>query len=292
MAKVFNYILSGILRVLSKLSFKTLYVFSDIICFFAYYIIRYRRKVLRENLTNAFPEKNKNEIIILEKKFYRHLSDSFLEAVKVLDMDKSEKMKRMKFLNSELVDEHIKNGESIILCLGHYGNWEWIPSLYLWIKEDCFGGQLYRPLKNTFFDQFYLDIRQKWGTICIPKNDVLREIRNIKETKRPFLIGFMADQTPSKTNIHYWTQFLNQESAILIGPEKIASKGNYTLLYLDIKRVSRGYYTGEYKLITDKPKESAPFYITETYVRMMEETILRDPAFWLWTHKRWKHKKE
>ena len=99
----------------------------------------------------------------------------------------------------------------------------------------------------------------------------------------------MADQTPSKTNIHYWTQFLNQESAILIGPEKIASKGNYTLLYLDIKRVSRGYYTGEYKLITDKPKESAPFYITETYVRMMEETILRDPAFWLWTHKRWKH---
>lgn len=292
MAKVFNYILSGILRVLSKLSFKTLYVFSDIICFFAYYIIRYRRKVLRENLTNAFPEKNKNEIIILEKKFYRHLSDSFLEAVKVLDMDKSEIMKRMKFLNSELVDEHIKNGESIILCLGHYGNWEWIPSLYLWIKEDCLGGQLYRPLKNTFFDQFYLDIRQKWGTICIPKNDVLREIRNIKETKRPFLIGFMADQTPSKTNIHYWTQFLNQESAILIGPEKIASKGNYTLLYLDIKRVSRGYYTGEYKLITDKPKESAPFYITETYVRMMEETILRDPAFWLWTHKRWKHKKE
>lgn len=292
MSKVSDYILSGVFGLISLFPLRALYIFSYLLYILVYYVAGYRKKVVRRNLQNAFPELDKKELKQIEKDFYLYLCDSFFESISVVSMSEAEMRSRMVFRNSELVDKYMAEDRSVILCLGHYGNWEWVPSLYLHLKEKSVGGQLYRPLKNKFFDKFYLDIRQKWGTICIPKNDILREIRTIKETGLPFVIGFMADQTPSKNNIHYWTQFLNQETPVLIGPEKISAKGDYVVIYLDITRKKRGYYEGEYTLITDQAKKEKPFYITETYIKMMENTIRRNPAYWLWTHKRWKHKKE
>ncbi|MGL5786624.1 MAG: lysophospholipid acyltransferase family protein [Bacteroidales bacterium] len=292
MSKVSDYILSGVFRLISWFPLRILYIFSDLFYVVVYYVAGYRKKVVRKNLELSFPEMGTEERKKTEKDFYRYLCDSFLESVRVISMPEKEMRARMVFRNSELVDRYTREGRSVILCLGHYGNWEWVPSLFLHLNVKSIGGQLYRPLKNKFFDNFYLNIRQKWGTICIPKNDILREIRSIKETGLPFVIGFMADQTPSKNNIHYWTTFLNQDTPVLIGPEKISTKGDYVVIYLDVTRKKRGYYEGEYTLITDQAKKEEPFFVTETYIKMMENTIRRNPAYWLWTHKRWKHKKE
>ncbi|MGL5318686.1 MAG: lysophospholipid acyltransferase family protein [Bacteroidales bacterium] len=291
MSKVLDYLLSGIFWFLSKLPLRFLYILSYVVRFLMYTLIGYRKKVVRGNLTNAFPELTEKERRKIERDFYLYLCDSFFESIKLLDMTREDIAQRITFKNPELIDGFLGQGRSVVLCLGHYGNWEWIPSLTLYQKEECVAVQLYRPLNNKFFDRFYLKIRQKWGSVGVPKADTLRAIRNIKESGKPFFMGFMADQTPSVGNIHYWTTFLNQETPVLIGPEKISKKGDYAVVYLDITHVKRGCYSGEYVLITDKPKEEAPFYITETYTRMMENTIRRSPAYWLWSHKRWKHKK-
>lgn len=292
MSKVLDSLLSGIFLFLSLFPLSFLYILSYITYFLVYYVVGYRRKVVRMNLKNSFPELSGNERLRIEKDFYLYLCDSFFESLRIQSMSEKEIKERIRFYNSELIDTYIAAGRSVVLCLGHYGNWEWIPSLYLHLTKDCVAAQLYRPLKNKFFDHFYLRIREKWGAKCVPKFEVLRAIRDIKQTGRPFIMGFMADQTPSGTNMHYWTTFMNQEAPVLTGPEKISVKSDYVVVYLDIKYIKRGYYSGEYVLITDKPKEEAPNYITETYTRMMENTIRRNPAYWLWTHKRWKHKKE
>lgn len=291
MSKVLNGLLKGVFWLLSILPLGFLYILSYILRFLVYYLIRYRRKVVRANLKNSFPSLTDRERMKIEKEFYLYLCDSFFESVRILNMSHKEIADRMNFINPELLDDYISQGRSVVMCLGHYGNWEWIPSMTLRIKGDCTLTQLYRPLKNKFFDQFYLNIRQKWGAKSVPKSETLREIRSLSEKGKLFAMGFMADQTPSISNIHYWTSFLNQETAVLTGPEKISVKGNFVVIYLDVKRLKRGYYSGEFVLITDSPKQEAPFYITETYIRMMENTILRSPAYWLWTHKRWKHKK-
>lgn len=291
MSKVLDYLLSGVFWFLSILPLRFLYILSYMVRFLVYHVAGYRKKVVRENLKNSFPELSDRDRLKIEKDFYLYLCDSFFESVHVLNMSREEISRRMQFNNSELLDRYIREGRSVILCLGHYGNWEWIPSLTLHVKEECELDQLYRPLKNKFFDQFYLNIRQKWGAKSVPKFETLREIRALREQGKCFVMGFMADQTPSPSNIHYWTEFMNQDTPVLTGPEKISTKGDYVVVYLDIKHIKRGYYMGEYVLITDKPKEEAPYFITETYTRMMENTIRRSPAYWLWTHKRWKHKK-
>ncbi len=249
-------------------------------------------KVVRINLKNSFPEKTDKELHVIEKEFYHHFCDYFVETLKLLHISDEEMQKRMVFENMDIVKDLMKDGNSALMFLGHYGNWEWVPSITMSFrnKEDQnkLLGQIYRPLKNKATDDLFLKIRSRFGSFGIAKNETLRVIVKLRKAKQQILIGFMADQTPSFHNIHYWSTFMNQESAIFTGVERIAKQTGFAVVYLDMEKVKRGHYKGTVKLISDKPQDAPEFYITETYIREMERTILRNPAYWLWTHKRWK----
>lgn len=274
------------------LPFRSLYILSDFLYFLVYKVIRYRLKVVRINLKNSFPEKTDKELHVIEKEFYHHFCDYFVETLKLLHISDEEMQKRMVFENMDIVKDLMKDGNSALMFLGHYGNWEWVPSITMSFrnKEDQnkLLGQIYRPLKNKAVDDLFLKIRSRFGSFGIAKNETLRVIVKLRKAKQQILIGFMADQTPSFHNIHYWSTFMNQESAVFTGVERIAKQTGFAVVYLDMEKVKRGHYKGTVKLISDKPQDAPEFYITETYIREMERTILRNPAYWLWTHKRWK----
>lgn len=292
MNKILYYILYIWMYLHALLPFRALYILSDFLYFLVYKVIRYRLKVVRINLKNSFPEKTDKELHVIEKEFYHHFCDYFVETLKLLHISDEEMQKRMVFENMDMVKDLMKDGNSALMFLGHYGNWEWVPSITMSFrnKEDQnkLLGQIYRPLKNKAVDDLFLKIRSRFGSFGIAKNETLRVIVKLRKAKQQILIGFMADQTPSFHNIHYWSTFMNQESAVFTGVERIAKQTGFAVVYLDMEKVKRGHYKGTVKLISDKPQDAPEFYITETYIREMEKTILRNPAYWLWTHKRWK----
>ncbi len=277
----------------SLLPFWVLYILSDILFLLVYYVVGYRRKVVYGNMRNSFPDKDEKEIHRMERAFYRHFCDYIVETIKLLHISDATTKHRFVMENTEVLQQAIDERRQVILMLGHYGNWEYIPSITLWVDypQDAVMGELYRPLKNRWFNNFFLKLRSRYKTVNIPKNDVLREFIKFRRDKRPAVIGFMADQTPSPANIHYWSNFLNQDTPMLTGIERIAQKLDCTLVYADVIKLKRGYYKIVYKEITQTPKEYKEFELTEIYTRLMEKTILRAPEFWLWTHKRWKHKR-
>lgn len=274
------------------LPFRVLYVLSDLLYLIVYKLVGYRLKVVRTNLRNSFPDKSEAELKDIEKRFYHHFCDYFVETVKLLHISDKEAEKRIVFKNTEIVKELMKDGNSGLMYLGHYGNWEWVPSLTRHFQDGEKLGQIYKRLKNKAVDDIFLKIRSRFGSFGIEKNDTLREIVRLKRANERTLIGFMADQIPSARNIHYWTEFLNQDTAVFTGVERIAKQSGFSVTYLDITKIKRGYYSCEVKLISAQPKEEEEFAITERYIREMEKTILREPAYWLWTHKRWKYKRE
>ncbi|GHU91051.1 acetyltransferase [Bacteroidia bacterium] len=248
---------------------------------------------MRRNLEGSFPDKTVKEIIVIEKQFYRHFCDYFFETIKLLHISDEEMKRRFVFRGMTLMEEKMKKGNSCIMMLGHYGNWEWVTSITLWSDDpDARFAQIYRPLKNKAFDRFFIDLRKRFHSIGFAKNDTLREIVKFRRDGKKLVVGFISDQKPSLNNIHYWTRFLNRDTAILTGAERIAKQTGFIVGYLDVRRLRRGYYEVDVKLISDDPCSTAEFEITERYARMMEATILRDPARWLWTHNRWKHKRQ
>lgn len=290
MDKLFYNIIYSILYIHALLPFRLLYILSDILYIVVYHIAKYRLTVVRDNLKSSFPEKSDKELLDIERQFYHHFCDYFVETIKLLHITNDEIQKRIEFKNVELVEKLMKNGNSTIMFLGHYGNWEWVPSINLQFHDSSTLGQIYRPLKNKVFDEIFLKIRSRFGSISIAKDNTLRTIINYKRHGDKVLIGFMSDQSPSPQNIHYWTGFLNHDTGVYTGVERIAKQTGFSVVYLDIIKIGRGKYTAEVKLITDDPKSEPEFAITEKYIREMETTILRAPAYWLWTHKRWKWK--
>jgi KDO2-lipid IV(A) lauroyltransferase len=244
-------------------------------------------------MKNSFPDKPAEELRKLERRFYHHFADYIVETIKLAGISRNELLRRARLNNPEMIQPLLAQGHTcMILVMGHYGNWEWFTGFPV-----CFGGdvqvhQVYRPLTNKAFDRLFVYLRTRFQALCIKKNEVVRDIVGLKQTKTPCLIVFIADQTPSKANIHYWSRFLNQESAILTGPERLAKKFDIPVIFVDVKKIKRGYYSVDFQLMTDNPGETPEFRLTEEYIRRMEKSILRDPAFWLWTHKRWKHKRE
>lgn len=273
------------------LPLRVLYIFSDIFYPLVYYVAGYRRKVVRMNLQNSFPDKTEDEMLKIEKGFYKHLCDYFFETIKLLHISDKEMKKRMIFHDLDVITDALAEGKSCFLYLGHYGNWEWVPSIMLQMPSDTFVGQIYRPLTSSAFEKLFLKIRTRFNTHCIKKNDTFREIVKHKRAGEKMLIGFISDQTPSVQNIGYWTIFMNQETPVFLGVEKISKKIDATVAYLDMQRVGRGMYEGTCRLITSNPAQEDEFSITEQYVRSIEKSILKDPRFWLWSHSRWKYKK-
>jgi KDO2-lipid IV(A) lauroyltransferase len=269
-----------------------LYLLSDILFFMTYYIARYRRKVVRKNLNSSFPDKTEKEIVTLERRFYRHFADYIVETLKLAHISQEEILRRANIRNPELIFDLMDKGHTcFIIIMGHYGNWEWFSGASARFEGRGHIYQIYRPLTNKAFDRLFVYLRTRFHSYGIKKNEAVRDMINLKRNKTYAFVPFLADQSPSKANLHYWTKFLNQDSAILTGPERIAKKLDLPVIFADTQKVKRGYYTVDFKLITDNPKTLPDYQLTDQYVQLMEACILRDPAYWLWTHKRWKHKR-
>ncbi|TCC94107.1 lauroyl acyltransferase [Pedobacter frigiditerrae] len=287
--KAFPYLGIYFLKSLSLLPLGFLYLLSNVFYLLIYRVFGYRKKVVRENLLNSFPEKGIEEIIAIEKKFYKYFSDLFFEIIKMQSISKKELNKRVRFKNVDLVEAYLKNNESALFCASHYANYEWVcMSIGM-----TFSGQhypIYKPLSNKVFDNWFLKMRSRYGNQMISMRQTIRAIQSTKHY--PSMFTFGSDQAPSKEDSQYWTTLLNQEASIQLGLEKIAKKTNRPVFFLKTSYVKRGYYEVDCVPISLNPADTAEFEITELHTRFLEDFIKEEPAYWLWSHRRWKYKPE
>ncbi len=278
-----------LLNMLSLLPLFILYRLADAFYVLIFYVFGYRRKVVKENLVNAFPEKTATEIYAIEKRFYKFLASLFIEVIKMKSISKKELNKRVKFKNTDLVEAYLKNNESVIFCSSHYGNYEWV-CMAIGLNFSGEHYPIYKPLSSETFDNWFLTMRSKFGNQMVAMRQTLRAIQASKNVATMFTFG--SDQAPSKDESNYWTMFLNQESSIQLGVEKIARKTNRPVFYLKINHLKRGYYEVDCVPICLNPAETAEFEITEMHTHFLEDMIKEAPAYWLWSHRRWKYKPE
>lgn len=279
-----------LIRIFSLLPLSVLYMISDIILYpLVYYMARYRLKVVRKNLRNSFPEKGKNELKSIEKKFYRHFADLIVEVVYGYRVTDEEMRKRVVFDNVELVENFAHKTHGVIAYLGHIGNWEWVADLHKrFLDPTMVEYNVYRQLKNHTSDNMMLELRSKRGGECIEKKQLLRKLVTLRRSEHPFVVGMLSDQKPSKRSSYVWTQFLNQETAFLDGSEVLAHKFGFSAVYAHIWSPKRGYYRIRFEQITDDPELMQPEEMTKRYAELLEQNICAQPEQWLWTHNRWK----
>lgn len=284
----------GFFYLLSLLPFRVLYFVSDVLLFpLVYYIIRYRRGLVRRQLSESFPERDDVELRQIARRFYHFLCDYIVETIKLMSMSQEEIRRRIQFVGVDQVPRDMEaTGHNFALVyLGHYGNWEWVSSFPLWIPEDVHGGQIYHPLRNKSVDKMFLDIRQQFGAQCIPMKETYRRLFTWNREGKKALIGFISDQSPKWEAMHQWCTFLHHDTSFFIGVERISRQVDANIYYLDISRPARGYYRAELKLVTTDSRPLAGYELTGLYVKLLEENIQREPHLWLWTHNRWKRTK-
>ncbi|MGN6637512.1 MAG: lysophospholipid acyltransferase family protein [Mucilaginibacter sp.] len=285
--KAFSYVGIFFLYLLSLLPLWVLYIFSDFLFLIIYYVARYRRKVVQENLRNAFPEKSEAELHTIELKFYRYFADMVVETIKAISISAEELNRRIKPTNPDLVKQYLGGERSIIAVAGHYCNWEW-ASLNITSFIDRKYLAIYKPLSNKTYDKFLIHVRSRFGGIPVAMKMVLRKMVELKN--EPFLTVLLGDQTPVKHEATYFTPFLNQPTAVFLGLEKMAKSMDCVVAFYDMRRIKRGYYNYTVVILTEKPKETEPYEITGMHVKHLESIIREAPEYWLWSHRRWKFK--
>lgn len=275
------------LWLIGLLPFPLLFLISDLFGIVVG-IVGYRRKVITQNLTNAFPEKSQLEIRKIRFLFYRHFCDLFVETLALQHFSPQRILTRVETVNTEMLQQSFDNGKDVIAVLGHYCNWEWVPAAMLQFN-NVLGASVYRPLKNKWFNKFMLNIRSCFNTQNIPLNSTTREIVKLKKKNQRFALGLIADQSPSKSELHYWTDFLNQNTSVILGPEKMAKLTNADLYYWKMEKTSRGRYRITFIPFPGNIQTASDYEATEWHVRLLEKQIRQQPQYWLWSHKRWKY---
>lgn len=243
-----------------------------------------------DNLKNAFPEKTETELLKIQKEFFKHFCDIIFETVKNATISKQELMKRCSFTDNakKIFNEYNTKKQSIIAVIGHCGNWEWSALSYqAHFNQKLLGA--YHPLTNKIFDDFVYKLRSRFGGIIVSMKEFYPFLLNNKD--KNFTIGLIADQSPPPEGA-LWVNFLNQETAVFSGPEKIATKFNFPVVYVHVTKIKRGYYLCDVKNVVELPKDCTPHEITQKHVKLLEENIKEQPFNWLWSHKRWKHKRK
>lgn len=292
MKQLFTKFAFILVRLLSRLPLGVHYFLSDYVLFpFAYYVIKYRRKLVLRQLSECFPEKTADEIQQTCRRFYHFLCDYVVETVKLETMTNDELRRRVQFEGIEEMQD-ILDREGRQFCfayLGHYCNWEWMASFPLWLRSPWQGAQIYHPLHNKQADEHFLREREKFGGRCIPMKQTLRQIVSAKNEGEHLVIGFIADQEPKSEALHHWTQFLNRQTAFLVGSERIARQVSAAFYYIRVTRPRRGYYRAEVLPMNISFDEMDDFVVIDKYASMLEEQIRQQPELWLWTHNRWKH---
>lgn len=267
------------------------YLFSDFLYLVIYYVVRYRRRIVKKNLHRSFPEKTEKEVREIERRFYTFLCDYFVESVKLLTMKKEEIMKRMVFEGVEEMDKSLKDHDFVFVYLGHYCNWEYAASLQWWATKGMHCAQLYSSLRDEAFDHLFYKIRSRYGGANIKKNESLRYIMGYKQRHEKVVIGFISDQSPRWVNIHMWMDFLHQDTPVFTGTERIARKVNAAVYYADMTHPRRGYYRCRFRLMTNDVNSLPEHALTIQYMQMLEQSIRQEPGYWLWTHNRWKRQR-
>lgn len=265
------------------------YLFSDFLYLFVYYVFRYRRKVVRLNLTNSFPEKSLEEIKTIERKFYHNFVDMFIETLYLTHISQKRHSKRLLYENIEIINNLYEQGKSVICVTGHYGNWEFTQLLPVHLKHKVYA--VYKKLSVPFFDRFFKDLRSANGAILLEMNKTYKQLISDSNAGIPFFAGFIADQRPLEREIQFWMTFLNQDTPVLMGTEKIAKKTNAAVVWAEMQRIKRGYYKIVFRLLSENPVATNKFEITKLYMCELEKAIKRCPELWLWSHNRWKYKK-
>ena len=289
MTKLVYYIFYGI----STLPFEVLYAISDLLMPLLYHVIRYRRGIVRRNLVTSFPEKSIGEVVAIEKEFYHWFCDYFLESIKLLSISDKELNRRLRIKNPEVHEQWYLKGRNTAAFLGHYCNWEWLSCTGIAFPEGRKMGLVYKPLRSKQFDRLFRRIRSSQpSSIVVPKNDILREIVKLRSDGTRSLFGYIADQGPRYANIHLWLPFLNHDTGVFTGSERIMRKMNNAVYYVEMSRPRRGYYTATFHLISDTPGSLPEHELTRRFFALLENTIQRQPEFYLWTHNRWKRTHE
>ena len=288
--KVLYHFIRTVFYLISLLPMRLLYVLSDMAYPFVFAF--YRRKLVRQQLTECFPEKDIKEIKAIEHAFYHQFCDTFVEMIKQFSMSKEDMMRRMVFVDADKACVNFSDEQKILfLMLGHYANWEWIASLQYWTPGvHC--SQVYHPLSDDVFDQLFIDLREQYGGECIKMRQTVRRLMQLNALGRPVICGMIADQQPRWDAIHHFCQFLHHDSAVFIGTEQIAKKLNTLVYYGSVSRIRRGYYQCRIVPITLDPGSMPDYEITDKYMELLEADIRKHPELWLWTHKRWTRTKE
>ncbi|KFF05663.1 lysophospholipid acyltransferase family protein [Flavobacterium reichenbachii] len=283
------YILAyPILWLISILPFRIFYWFSDFIFFLVYYVLGYRRKVVRENLTLALPHLSDAERKVIEKKFYQHMCDMFLEMIKTMSMSAEEMDRRFAITNLEVIQEYEKRGRSAILVTSHYASFEWILTINTKLKFK--GIAVYKKIANPYFDKLVRKIRSKYNTELVETRKTIPLMAQNQRNGILSLYGLASDQSPKLDRIFHSSTFMGIEVPVHTGSEMLAKKYDLSVIFFKVKKVKRGYYEASFIPIADNPREYDDFKITEMYLHEVEKQILEAPEFYLWTHKRWKHR--
>ena len=272
-----------LLILLSKLPLRALYVFADALCILFQYVIRYRRRIIENNLSHSFPEKTKHEIKALTSQYYKHLCDVMVETIRLQSMGANELKKRCKFVNPEILTHYDKNNRNVMIMMGHCGNWEW-AGCATELQFNFTVLPIYRKLKNKPLDGFYRSLRSKFGSIPIKDKDAFAEI---SKHKSHHAVAVLADQTPGAKK-GWWINFLNQPTPFFRGSEILAQRLGYEVVFAQVRKLKRGYYSIELTPYNGDANER--FHVTKSFAQFLESEIEKQPFNWLWSHKRWKHK--
>ncbi|MFS4481779.1 lysophospholipid acyltransferase family protein [Hyunsoonleella sp. 2307UL5-6] len=281
-------LLYPLLYLISILPFRILYFVSDVLYVLIYRIFGYRKKVVYSNLNLVFPDKSDKEIKRITKVFYHHLCDMIVEAIKSLSISKSEMQKRYKFTNVEVVQNIEAQHKSTILMCAHYGSWEWIFILQTYVKST--GTAVYKPLANKYFDRLVKRIRAKYNSYLISTREIIPTLIKLKRDGIISINGFVSDQSPKLDKAYHWQNFMGVKVPVHTGAEMLAKKLDMAVVFFKVKKVKRGFYETTFETITLTPKAFEDYQITDTFLKLVENQIHEAPEYYLWTHKRWKHK--
>ncbi len=279
-----------ILWLISISPFRILYTFSDILYFFLYKLFAYRKKIVIDNLKLVFPKKTDTEIKQLTQNFYHHFCDIILEAIKSLTIKESEMKKRFVYKNIEEIKSLETQNRSVLLMCSHYANWEWSVVIQCHIKHR--GYAIYKRLRNKYFDRLVKRMRARYNAYLITTKETISTLTKLKSQNHLFVAGFAADQSPKKHKAHYWREFMGIKAPVITGPEMIAKKLDVPVMFFRIDKIKRGYYEATIEEVIMNPRDLAENELTDRYINYIEKQIYEKPEFYLWTHKRWKHKDE
>ena len=274
---------------ISMLPFRLLYLFSDFVYLIVYYLIGYRKKTVRENLALALPHLSDEERLIIEKKSFRHWCDMFLEMIKTMTISNTEINKRFVFINMEVYKKLEAQEKSIAIMLAHYASYEWVISMNAYVKFSAFA--IYKKLANPYFDKLVRDIRSRFKANLITTKETIPVIIENNRNKLLSIYGFASDQSPKISSAFHWQKFMGIEVPVHTGAEMLSKKYDMNVIFLKVTKVKRGYYQAIFEVLSENAKEVPNYEITDKFLKLVEQQIFEAPEYYLWTHKRWKHKR-